>query len=384
MSKLFEEGQLLREKMRRRAPSLLKHTLMPGLYALKELVHPLIKPHLDVCRWQGQGKGGPLTVTCVGLGRGKLYLHLKNIMFTAEPKETAKEPSSVWRPNEVASVPGSDIVIVAASEKLIRKLPCQNALILPEYVDNILDVQGDWEDVKKRIPKTKSVRGEFRALQKYGYTYEISHEDRDFERHYHTMYLPTMEQRHGDLATIVPKEEARLHFRLGCLLFVKRAGQIVAGGLCRDQGEKVMLISVGIINADEQLLKESVMGALYISLIRWANQTGYKAVDFLGGLPYPHLGIFQYKRKWGTAVSIPPNSHKQVWFSFQRDTPAVRQFLKDNPCIIVDENGDLEGLVVVDDSDNVTPEIEAHWYKQYLTPGMKGLLIRSVSDLLRS
>jgi hypothetical protein len=131
------------------------------------------------------------------------------------------------------------------------------------------------------------------------------------------------------------------------------------------------------------LMKEGAMGALYISLIRWANQAGYKTVDFLGCLPYLHWGIFQYKRKWGTTISISPHSHKQIWLRFQRDTPAVRHFLEDNPCVIIDENGDLQGLIVIDDPDDVTPEVEARWHKQCFTPGMKGLLIRSVADFLK-
>jgi hypothetical protein len=380
MSKLFEVVHRLWKRAEWGAPPLLERTLFPRLYELEELVLPLVKPHLDVYELRGQGKGSPLTVTYVGLDYGKWYL--ESVMFTEEPEEIAKEPVSVWRPSEVANAPNSDIVIVAGSERLIRKLPRQNALILPLYVEHILDICGDWEDVKKRLRRSHSVRDDFRLLKRYDYTYEISHDDRDLEMHYDTMHLPTMEKRHGDAAHIVSMEEAEQHFRRGCLFLVKRDGQIVTGGLCRAQGEKVKLIYVGVANADEQLMKEGAMGALYILLIRWANQVGYKTVDFLGCPPYLRMGIFQYKRKWGTNAGIPPNSHKQIWFRFQRDTPAVRQFLKDNPCAMIDEKGDLQGLVVVDDSDNVSSELETRLYKQYFAPGMKGLLIRSVADLL--
>ncbi|MFQ6036757.1 MAG: hypothetical protein ACE5NM_13040, partial [Sedimentisphaerales bacterium] len=288
MSKLFEVAHRLWKEAEWRAPPFVERTLMPRLYELEELVVPLIKPHLDVYELRGQGKGSPLTVTYVGLDYGKWYL--KRVMFTEEPEEVAKEPVSVWRPNEVANAPGSDIVIVASSERLIRRLPRQNALILPLYVEHILDIRGDWEDVKKRLRRSNSVRNDFRLLKRYGYTYEISHDDSDLEMHYNTMHLPTMEKRHGDTAHIVSKEEAKQHFRRGCLLLVKRDGQIVAGGLCRAQGEKVKLIYVGVANANEQLMKEGAMGALYILLIRWAHQAGYKAVDLLGCPPYLRMG----------------------------------------------------------------------------------------------
>jgi len=380
MSKLFEVGHRLWQRAEWRAPPLLERTLFPRLYELEELVVPLIKPHLDVYELQGQGRGSPLTVTYVGLDYGKPYL--KSVMFVEEPEEIAKEPVSVWRPNEVVNAPDSDIVVVAASERLVRKLPRQNALVLPLYVEHIVDVQGDWEDVKKRLRRSKGVRNEFRAVERYGYTYEVSHDDRDFEVHYHTMYLPTMKKRHGDAAIIVSEEEARQHFRRGCLLLVKRDGRVVAGGLCRPQGDRLKFIYLGTVDDDGQLMKERVIGALYVSRIRWANQVGYKAVDLLGCPPYLRMGVFQYKRKWGATIGIPPTSHKQIWLGFRRDTPAVRNFLKDNPCIIIDENGDLQGLIVVDDFGDVTSEVEARWHKQYFTPGMKGLLIRSVADLL--
>jgi predicted N-acetyltransferase YhbS len=381
MGRLFEVGHRLWQRAEWGAPPFLERTLFPRLYELEELVLPLIKPHLDVYELQGQGNGSPLKVTYVGLDYGKPYL--ESIMFADEPEEVAREPVSFWHPDEVANAPDSDIVIAAGSERLIRKLPRQNAIILPLYVEHVLDIQGDWEDVKKRLRQSKGVRNEFRAVERYGYTYEVSHDGRDFEMHYHTMYLPTMEKRHGDAAIIVSEEEARQHFRHGCLLLVKRDGQVVAGGLCRPRGDRLRFIYLGIASADEQLMKERIIGALYVSRIHWANQAGYKAVDLLGCPPYLRMGVFQYKRKWGTTIGIPPTSHKQIWFRFQRDTPAVRQFLKDNPCVIIDEHGDLQALIVVDDPGDVTPEVEAQWQKQYFTPGMKGMLVRSVSDVLK-
>jgi hypothetical protein len=381
MSNLLAVGHKVWDRMEWGASPLVERALIPRLYELKDLMHPLVKPHLDVYELQGQGKGSPLTVTYVGLDYGKAYL--KSAMFSEEPEEIAKEPASVWHPDEVAYAPDSDIVIVAASARLIRRLPRQNAIILPLYVDHLLDIREDWGDVEKRLRRSRSIRSEFTSLQKYDYTYEISHDDRDFEIHYHTMYLPTMEKRHGEAAVVVSKEEAQQHFRRGCLFFVKRDGKIVAGCLCRAQGEKVRFIYLGIANADEQLMKEGVIGAMNVLRLRWANQVGYKTVDLLGCPPYLHMGVFQYKRKWGTTVSIPSRLHERVWFRFQRDTPAVRQFLQDNPCIVIDEKGDLQGLVVVDDMANVTSETEARYYKQYFTPGMKGLLVRSVADLLR-
>jgi len=380
MSTLFESARKLWERAQWRMPPALERTLLPYLYELEELVVPFIKPDLDVWQWQGQGTGSPLTVTYIGLEYFSWYL--KEVMFTEEPQEIVKEPVSFWRPNEVACAPGSDIVVVAGSERLIRRLPRQNAIVVPLYVQNRLPIQGEWDHLRDRLRKSKSVRNEFSWLGRYDYVCEASRNYEDLEMHYHKMYLPTMAARHGDVAHIVSEDEARQHFRHGHLLFAKRDGEVVASGLCRAHGDTLRWVTIGVLDGDEQLLQERVIGAMYILVIRWANQTGYKYVDFLGCPPFLSMGVFRYKRKWGTRIGIPPDSHKQVWFKFQRDTPAVRHFLKENPCAVIDEQGDLRGLVVIDDPDAITPELEARWDKDYLTPGMKSLLIRSFAQLL--
>jgi hypothetical protein len=117
--------------------------------------------------------------------------------------------------------------------------------------------------------------------------------------------------------------------------------------------------------------------------IRWAHQEGYRGVKL--GECWPYLsGIFRSKRKWGAAVSVSPREHKQIWIRVQRNTPAVSQFLKSNPCVIIDGRGKLQGLIVTDDVDNVTPETEATWRKLYATPGLGGLLVRSMTDLMET
>jgi hypothetical protein len=71
--------------------------------------------------------------------------------------------------------------------------------------------------------------------------------------------------------------------------------------------------------------------------------------------------------------------HRQVWIKVRRNTPAVSQFLKDHPFVVVDKDGKLHGLVVVDDPHNVSAETRKEWEKNYVTPGLSSLLIRPVS-----
>jgi hypothetical protein len=303
---------------------------------------------------------------------------LKSILFEGDPEEEQVAQIPFWRYDEIAKLSSSDIIIVEAAKHLIRKLAYPNASVLPAYVHHILDIRGDWQDVRKRF--RKSVRHELRLTRKYGYVYEISHASRDFEMFYHDMYLPTMEASHGDLASPVPFNKAYQRFRQGLLFLVKRDGQRVCGSVCYLEQGMIHFVIMGVIDADRQLIREGAIGALNCLRIQWANQRGYKAVNFLGTNPFLNDSLFQFKRKWGTAISVPPHLHRQIWIQVRRLTPAVSQFLKETPFVVIDGDSKLHGLVTVDDVQSISAEDREKCEKRYATPGLNDLLIRSVDN----
>ena len=380
MGKLLESSRILWIEAQLRAPPLVQRNVIPRLHEAKEIIRSLIKPYLTVYQLQGQGQGGSLTVILASSGDSKPFL--KSILFANEPLEREMGRVPVSRLSELANTFSGDIVIIEAATHLVRRLPRQNAIVMPPRVELMLDVQGDWQDVRRRLHR--SVRfHDLRLIRKYGYEYESSHSDQDFELFYHDMYLPSMKVRHAELASPESFREAYQYFRHGWLFLVKRDGNYVSGGLCQARQGIVNFKLTGVIKADEQLMHEGAQAAVYYAVIHWANQEGYETINFEGCRSYVGTGLFQYKRKWGSAVNLPPHQHKQIWIKVLRNKPAVFRFLRDNPCIIFDEKGKLQALIVTDDPASVTPEIEATWRKKYETPGLSGLLILSMADLLK-
>jgi hypothetical protein len=134
------------------------------------------------------------------------------------------------------------------------------------------------------------------------------------------------------------------------------------------------------MGGDRKLLKEGAVGALNCLRIQWANEEGYNAVDF--GYARPFLGgLFRYKRKWGTAVRVPTDLNQRFWIKIRRNTPAVYQFMSDNPCVFIGEEGEPYVLIVTETTEAVKKEDKAKLRKEFETPGLKGLLIRSVTEL---
>jgi len=375
MSELFELSRRLWIEAQLIAPPWLQRTAIEPVHQARRVLRLLYKPYFKVYQWQGQSQGGPLTVAFAGWADAGPFF--QSFLFVEKPTEKVIGQVPVWRLDKLSDLPG-DLVIVEADERLVRRLSRQSALIMPPRIQFMLDVRGSWRDVELRVYRSVR-RHEFRLIRKYGYEYEISHSDRDFRKFYSDMYLPTMLEKHQELASPLSMAEARLYFRHGLLTRVKRDGVWVSGGVSQPQRGIVNFKLLGVRNADEQLIHQGAQAAVYYASIHWANQKGFEAVNFEGCRSYM-MGLFKYKRKWGTSISIPAHQYEHIWIKIQRLTPAVRQFLQDNPCIIVDKEKKLYGLVVTDDLNNVTPEAEARWHKQYMAPGLNGIQIRSVTD----
>ncbi len=379
MSRLFEWGRWVWCEAELSASPMIQRTVMPRLHEAKEVSRLLLRPYLIIYQWQGQGQGGPLTVSYAGLGYASPFL--QKLLFTEEPSEREICRIPVWNLSKQVDSLSSDLTIIEASKYLTRKLPRRGSISLPFRVYHSLDVQREWKDLRGGFRETTR-KNDLRRIRKYGYECTLSRSQEDLEMFYHTMYVPTTAARHGQLASIDPIETLYQYFRHGFLLLIKRDGRIVSGGLCSIQQKTVSIALSGVINSNRQLRREGAVAAIHYSLIRWANEEGYQTVNLGACWPFLNNGIFQYKRKWGATVAIPSREHKRIWIRIQRDTPAVRQYMKDNPCVVVGERGELQGLVVTDNLDSVTTEVRARWQKRYATPGLHDLLVRSIADFL--
>ena len=364
-------------KTQLKAPAPLQRTVVPRLHEAKELSRLLAKPYLPVYRLQGGEGDDSLTVMYVGLDFAKPFL--RDLIYPDTPTEERVGRIPFWHYNQLASLSGGDIIIVEAAQHLIRKLSRQNAIVLPPYVHHILDVRGDWQEVRLRLHRTIR-KHELRLVRKYGYRYEISHHSAVFAEFYHQAYLPTMHSRHSELSSPMPIRVARQYFRHGWLFRIMRGDEWVSGVVCHPQQDILVADIAGVRDGNPQLIKEGAASAIYYATIHWANQHGYWGVNFLGsGIPRLDGGLFRHKRKWGTAISVPPHLHRRIWIKVQRVTCAVSRLLQDHPFVVMDEDGELHGLFVVDDLQSVSEKTIRQWEKQYVTPGMSSLRIRSIS-----
>ncbi|MDY6867151.1 MAG: GNAT family N-acetyltransferase [Chloroflexota bacterium] len=380
MQKLSTFGRQLLLKAKLGAPPILQKTVIDPILDNKERIRSLVQPFFDIYQLQGRNQEGPLTVTYTGT-LTSLRILRKN--FFSEPSTTEKTGRIlVWKVQDLVDYSDSDIVVIEAGKHVVSKFSWHKAVVMPPYIHLVVDVEGSWEEVEYQLRRRKSARSEMRLARKYGYECEVSHREEDLESYYRDMYLPTIESRHDEFASPMSFEEAYQHFKQGFIFWVKRDEQYVCGNLCRADEDELVLVSGGMLNADWQLMKEGALGAMDYLNIQWANENGFRIVNFLGCEPYLKSGIFQYKRKWGSRAFIPDSEDKRIWMKIQRNTPAVAHFLKDNPAITTTKEDELQGLIVTEAPSEVDEKMRAGWEKRYLTSGLDSLRVCSVDDLI--
>jgi hypothetical protein len=360
-----------------------QRSFVPYLDIIREYAILIFRPYLTTYQLKGQTKEGPITIQYAVSGADtQLKFYFKSILFEQEPVEEETFKMPIWHLGKLINNPSIDLILIGAGENLIRRLPTRNAVVLPRIVNQSLDVQGEWEDILKRMHKNLR-KTHLKLMRRFGYEYEVSDKDKDFDLFFHEMYLPSMKVRHGRQAYIASYANAYESFKRGILFLTKRDGIYVSGGLCDIPSEPgvVNFLLVGVMNADQQLMDEGAQSAVYHAVIHWANKHHFKKIDFQGTEPYLSKGILENKKRWGAFVRI--QSNKRLWLKIHRHTPAVNRFLKDNPCIMINEQGNLQGLFFADNPDHVPAETKAEWDKLCAMPGLNGYCIRSVEDLVR-
>jgi hypothetical protein len=373
-SMLFRPLELARSlwhAIQRRAPPWFESSLLPALFQLKDMVRLLFRPMLPKNEFFGaDGADGP---KAIGVGLTPIA-GLYSEFLAQWPSERPTNDTPFWRVRAAGLKKSADLVAVEGPLLLIKALPRHNALILPRCVAHTMDVTGEWQDVCRRFHD--SVRtNELRWIRKYGYRFEKSTNTGHFEHFYESMYLPTINRRHGSAAILDSKAKAYEFFENGFLLRVFKGGTWVAGALCELRASGLRLCELGVWEANDALIKEGAMGAAYIAAIQTANNLKCHRIDLTASASLLSNGTFQHKRKWGTSVSLPVSDQQRIWIHIARYTPAIHRLLAMNPMITVDQDGQLQALVALESLDDWTTAEAERWRRRFFVPGLSSIRV---------
>jgi hypothetical protein len=294
---------------------------------------------------------GGLSVSYAGLAEGLSYtLEFTELQRGADRHRTErrKEWLTAADLRVPERLPDADIVIVGTSAARARELPRAASLIVPMRVHFVIDFDGVPDSARRRISKRE--RWQFnRNLRDHAWTWGIDQDPAWFDRFYDCYYRPTMFQRHGTRERTETKDVSyECLFRGGRMFVLSENGERIGGALCHwDRASRTMTLRLlGVIDGAQEHYDSGAFKAIYHFLIDWCASHDVRRLDFQGTEPFLSKGTYQWKRRFGTSVVLPPNhfGSKRLWFQVRRDTPEVRDFLVANPVLAESPNGSLEAV----------------------------------------
>ncbi|GAA1545189.1 hypothetical protein GCM10009730_62820 [Streptomyces albidochromogenes] len=298
-----------------------------------------------------------LSVGYSGLREGLAYTleftELRREEGADSPAVRASSLVSGSRLRDPAALPEADIRIVGTSASLARRMPKEASLVIPMRVHFVIDFDGDPDSARRAISKRE--RWQFnRDMRQHQWGWEVNSEPEWFNAFYDDHYRPTMFRRHGTRERTEGKNAAyECLFRTGRLFQLTQDGKPIGGALCHwEPRQKVLTLRLlGIEDGAERHYESGAFKAIYHLLIGWAAENGVRRLDFQGTEAFLSKGTFQWKRRFGTRVIMPPNhfADKRLWLQVRQDTPAVRDYLVANPTLAETSDGLLEAIYFHDE-----------------------------------
>nr|WP_240437785.1 GNAT family N-acetyltransferase [Sciscionella marina] len=227
------------------------------------------------------------------------------------------------------------MVIIGGERDRIASLPRIRSFIAPFRIHLVLDTSDGLSNARSRISKRE--RWAFSRNQRYhDWTLVEDTSKATLRYFYERMHQPTMSMRHHDnIRTESFDVASRAIMPHGRLFLLLQNGSAIAGVLCHDTGYTLTTRLLGVLDGNLDHYNSGAFKAVYHLLIDWACQNSIDQVDLFGTEAFVAKGIYQWKRKLGPNVKLPPNHFhsKRLYLYIRNDTPEIRHFLISNPIL---------------------------------------------------
>ena len=364
-------------------PERVKTLIHPGVrvfYSLKEFFQLVFHLRFDAYLLQGKEKWGNENLTTLFFGGATGVLFLSDLLYSGEPKKENLGKFFFWRVRSKinSDLPRSDLVFINMGGFFSRLLSHQGFMIIPVWILFMLDLSKKFPEAwNLSKSKNKSLRENLREFRRQNYSYEVTQDPAKFEYFYHHMYLPYAKKRYEELMLKASFHDMGRLFKKGELLLVKKGDNYVSGILLvRESPDTILAYSLGITGGNIEYLKAGALTAVYYFGILWAQEKGYKWMDFGHCRSFLKDGVFNYKKHWGMEIRISERLRSVFGIRICNDCRSVHNFLEKCPFIFMDQ-GKLKGLIFIEKNQDVSfKEVQA-FIKDYAIPGLDCLIIAS-------
>lgn len=324
---------------------------------------------------EGTLKGTDQPFRCLFVGNGSLMEYLAPKIFAERPHTMRSQ--RIWIPSLKKYIQnrqeGLDLciaVIPLQYEPMFKGLYDFRG---QEYVRQIIDTSGSWEEIRGRFSKKKRQISNS-LTSKSGLDYRISNDPADFDLFYHRMFVPHIRRQYGDLSYIEPYGEMRAFFLNGLLLLVVKGDQVVAGALCLIKDGALIFRRTGVLDGEEGYIKEGAQTALYYFNLLFAKERSLQKVDTMKSRSFVTDGVYRHKSEWGAGVYPDDEADSWVYFFNFGSPERVALFFDRNP-VIVDTSTGLKAVVGLENGSELSPGVERDLTNRFYAPGLEGLIL---------
>lgn len=204
-----------------------------------------------------------------------------------------------------------------------------------------------------RKPRFKDI---IRLVNGNGLECEVRTDDAAFEDFYHGMYLPTARARHGDAAMTASYAGLKARYPFSELIVIRREGEAL-GALQIDYGQgKPRLLEMGIRDGAERYAKMGVLGAAYyFSFKRILERAGPTAASLGNARGMLKDRALLFKLSLGASLAVPHYEKTGcLHLRFLDRTPGLKNFLVQNPMIVLDRNGKYRAAFFAEKAETVS------------------------------
>jgi hypothetical protein len=229
----------------------------------------------------------------------------------------------------------------------------------------------DLQECSKLARHSEHIKSDIRRIRKNRLSYRVTSEPAEFDRFYHSMYLPYIQRVFGNHAFLMSYQAMQDAIPDSELFLVTQDDEDIAGGiLVYDGSDRVRGWSLGVRDGDDRWVKAGALAAFDHLQTGYLLEKGFSRLHRGGSRPFLNDGSLRFKKNRGMVIT----SHTQRGFIILplRNTPGVHALLQHNPFIYVDA-GKLKGAIFI--PGEVAEEDAAHLYHDWYVPGLDGLTL---------
>jgi hypothetical protein len=195
------------------------------------------------------------------------------------------------------------------------------------------------------------------------------------------MYLPYIKDRYGKLSRLSHYEFIRYLSERNCkLILTKLNDEYLYGAIFSIKKDEIITSFAGAMMGKLHYMKNGLGATPYYFLIHWANENGYKSIDFGKSNPFLDDGLLIYKIKWGANIKKTGNTSSDIIaLKLINNNPGIISFLKNNHIISIEKNK-FKSVIFLENREKIESDEIQSYLKKYNISNLTEIEFKSTKD----